>query len=121
MGWVKHVWHLSRSFSVVILVVQQDYVFSFESECQPPHSINPDGPVSGKVVPQRVEIVSGTVGIFGNRGNVENAELLSQPIGMFRLNTCFTPCSKELLEALVLEAADHIANCIAYRYTMQLA
>lgn len=73
--------------------------------------------MSSEIGLERVQEVSGAVGVVNPFSDVQHAQLLTQAVGVLRLYACLAACFEKTLETLVLEALDHVStvSCIDTR------
>jgi len=60
---------------MVILVIDKNRVYALEDEGQTPVAADPDGPVSGQVRRERMQLPAGQVHVLRGRGKVQARQL----------------------------------------------
>jgi hypothetical protein len=95
------------SFPVIVLVIHKDHVFAVETKCQPPITVDFDGPMAGEFSPQWMQVVGGRIHISRLAGHVQGSEQPSQPRGMHWLNPSLGASFGEELQPLVAIAPNH--------------
>jgi hypothetical protein len=105
MGRIVHT-HETKT-SVAVSIVHKHGIFALERECQAPVAADIYRPMPLKFAVQGVWPPCGRVHVLRRLSIPQRKKLLSEPLGMVRLDFCLGTCSKELLDTLVPEAFYH--------------
>src|SRR5580658_1958271 len=114
MRGVEHFAH--KSSSVVVLVVHQDCVFTFERKRQSPISVHLDRPVSRQIALRRMPVPTRNIHFDCALCCVQQLQLKLESRGMLRLNPCLRFGLEEPLNPIMLEAPYH-SYSVTLRYT----
>jgi hypothetical protein len=103
---------------VVILIIDENGVFSIEAKRKPPISIYAYCPMGREVGGQSMKLPSGNIHVFGPLGGIQNGKLLVQLLGMTGLNPGFRTGQEKLLDSFMPEAADHSGTIVPRNVTL---
>jgi hypothetical protein len=92
---------------VIVLVIDKDHVFAIERKCQPPITVDFDGPMAGEFSLQWMQVVARCIHISGLVCHVQRGKEPSQPCGMHWLNASLGACFREEFQTLVTIAPNH--------------
>ena len=101
---------------MIVLVVDENYVLTVETKCEPPVPTDPDRPMAGKLGFQGMQDVAGSIHIAGPGGDVQSSEEPPQLRSMRGLNAGLGTCFREELQSFVAIALDH-AYSVYEHYT----
>ena len=104
---------------MIILIVDQDSVFTFEGKCQTPISADAYGPVLLQRTFQWMKPPTRRIHIGRSFRVIEGEELKPQLIRVSGLNSSLRARSKKAFDATMPEALDHYVKRNATRYKMQ--
>jgi len=114
MGWIVHphicllcagTWPRRRL--VVVPVVHQNCIVTFETERQAPVSADLDSPMSGKLLVQRVQVPAGNVHSPWTDSAIQRRQLESKLFCMGRIDAGSGAIFEKLFEPRVPEGLDH--------------
>lgn len=92
---------------MVVLVIDQDYIFFLEREGQPPISAHLYCPMAPQIASQLMQSPAWHVHIHGRFREIQKLKPVRQSFRVRRINTSLAPRFEELLNARVPEALDH--------------
>ena len=114
------VWRVKHTHNdvplVIILIVDQDGVFTFEGKCQTPIPADAYGPVVLERAFQRMKPPTRRIHIGRSFRVIEGKELNPQLIRVLGLNSSLRARSKKPFDATMPEALDHSVKSNATRY-----
>lgn len=119
----SRVWRVKHTHkdapSVIILIVNQDSVFTFEGKRQTPIPAEAYGPAVLQLTFQRMKPPARRIHIGRSFRVIEGKKLNPQPIRVFGLNSSLRARSKKAFDATMPEALDHYVKRNATRYEKQ--
>jgi hypothetical protein len=120
VGGIMHT-HFFASFpcSMIITIIDQDYIVTVETECQLPAPVYLDRPVTCKLALERMKPPPRWFDITRPRSGIQRGKLKTQSSGMSGLDAGFRAGMEEFLQAGVSKALDHNVKCIATLYGAQ--
>jgi hypothetical protein len=92
---------------VVILIVDQNCIFAFKSEGEPPIAVDPHRPMAFQIALQRMQSPSRHLQVGGRFCPIQRIKLLGKLFGMSWLDARFAPGQKEFLYTGVPKALDY--------------
>ena len=92
---------------MVVLIIDEDGVFAFKLERQPPVSADADCPVIFEFRSQPVKVPARSTHVDRLPGVIEGKQLQPQLAGVFGLNSSFRSRAEEFLHTAVPKALDH--------------
>lgn len=101
---------------VIILIVNENRVLAFKSECQAPIAVHLHRPMVFQIAAQGVQFPSRSVHVPCRPGAIQLKELNRQFGGMGRLNSSFASGQEESFDAGVPEALNHVYS-VARHYS----
>jgi len=108
---------------MVVPIVHEDCILSFERESEPPISTHAHRPMSIQIAFEKVPLPPGKVHLFRPSGGVQREKLIGESLCMRGLDPNLGTCPKELFDSFVPEASNHpdVSYSVTLRCTTRKA